>query len=60
MGLLGPFGLGNLGDASTQDVMIFNIRKRFPEAQIYGFSIDPADTEKRHRIPSFPIDGWIG
>lgn len=52
---MGPFGYGNLGDAAIQDAMIQNIRRYFPEAEIYGFSLNPQDTEKRHGIKSFPI-----
>lgn len=54
-GLMGTFGFGNLGDAAIQEAMIQNIRKRYPEAEIFGFSLNPEDTEKRHGIPSFPI-----
>jgi len=55
IGLLGPFGFGNLGDAAIQQAMIENIRKRYPGAEIFGFSLNPEDTEKRHGISSFPI-----
>jgi polysaccharide pyruvyl transferase WcaK-like protein len=61
IGLLGPYGGGNLGDAAIQQAMIQNIRRCYPEAEIYGFSLNPEDTEKRHGIPSFPIGriSWI-
>ena len=55
IGLLGPFGVGNLGDASIQEAMIQQIRQRLPDARIFGFSLNPKDTERRHHIPSFPI-----
>ena len=55
IGLLGPYGWGNLGDAAIQEAMIEHIRRYHSEAQIYGFSQNPEDTEKRHGIPSFPI-----
>lgn len=63
IGIMGPFGFGNLGDASIQEAMLQNIYKRFPNAKIYGFSLNPEDTERRHHIPSFPIGrmskfGW--
>jgi polysaccharide pyruvyl transferase WcaK-like protein len=48
-------GYGNLGDAATQDVVIANIRKRLPNAQLVGFSLIPDDTMKRHGIPCHPI-----
>ncbi len=53
IGILGPWG-GNLGDAAIQQTMIDHIRIYYPDAQIYGFSLCPEDTEKRHGIPSFP------
>jgi polysaccharide pyruvyl transferase WcaK-like protein len=59
IGLMGPYG-GNLGDAAIQQAMIQNIYKYFPDAQIYGFSLDPQDTENRHKIPSFPITRFHG
>lgn len=55
IGLLGPYGYGNLGDAAIQEAMIQNIRQRFPHAQIVGFSLNPQDTEERHKIPAYPI-----
>ncbi len=55
IGLLGPYGFGNLGDASIQDAMIQNIRTRISRAEIAGFSLNPDDTSVRHRIPAYPI-----
>jgi len=48
-------GYGNLGDAAIQEVVIANIRKRLPNADIVGFSLVPDDTDKRHGIPCYPI-----
>jgi polysaccharide pyruvyl transferase WcaK-like protein len=66
IGLMGPYG-GNLGDAAIQQAMIQNIQNYYPNAKIYGFSLDPNDTENRHHIPSFPItrfycreQWWLG
>lgn len=53
IGLMGPFGWGNLGDAALQTAMISNVRKRFPACEIFGISLNPADTEARHGIKSF-------
>ena len=63
IGIMGPFGFGNLGDAAIQEAMLQHVREYVPDAQIYGFSLNPEDTEKRHGIPSYPIgrmakDGW--
>jgi len=55
IGLLGPYGFGNLGDAAIQEAVIHHIKKYFPTADIFGFSLNPNDTEHRHGIKSFPI-----
>ena len=44
-----------LGVESIISAVIQNIKRRCPEAQIYGFTINPADTEKRHKVTAFPI-----
>jgi len=48
-------GGGNLGDDAIMDVVIHNIRLRWPHAEISAFSMNPGDTGKRHGIPSYPI-----
>jgi polysaccharide pyruvyl transferase WcaK-like protein len=48
-------GGGNLGDDAIIDVVIRNIRSRWPDADITAFSMNPADTGRRHGIPSFAI-----
>jgi polysaccharide pyruvyl transferase WcaK-like protein len=53
--LLSPCGHGNLGDAAIQDAVIQAIRRRVSLSLIYGITLRPADTEKRHGILSFPI-----
>jgi polysaccharide pyruvyl transferase WcaK-like protein len=53
--LLHHTGGGNLGDDATMSVVVRNIRRRWPETDITAFSMNPADTEKKHGIPSFPI-----
>ena len=55
IGLLDHMGGGNLGDDTTQTAVMYNIRSRWPDATIYGFSMNPADSESRHAIPSYPI-----
>jgi polysaccharide pyruvyl transferase WcaK-like protein len=64
IGLIGPFGTGNLGDAAIQQSMLQNIRQSFNQVQVFGFSLNPQDTYARHGIRSFPlgrmaINGWI-
>jgi polysaccharide pyruvyl transferase WcaK-like protein len=55
IGLLDHLGGGNLGDDATLDAVMDNIRTRWPNAEIYGFSMNPTDTQKRHNIPAYPI-----
>ncbi len=55
IGLLDHMGGGNLGDDTTQTAVIDSIRSRWPDAVVYGFSMNPRDTEARHGIPAYPI-----
>lgn len=55
VGILGHVGKKNLGDEAIIDAVIENLRRRVPDAQIFGFTIDPQDTSERHGIPAFPI-----
>ena len=55
IGILGHIGNENLGDEAIFTSVIENVRARFPDSAIYGFTIRPEDTEARHRIPAFPI-----
>jgi polysaccharide pyruvyl transferase WcaK-like protein len=55
IGLLNHMGGGNLGDDATQDAVIENIKSRWPNAEIFGFSMNPDDTQTRHGIRSYPI-----
>lgn len=53
--LLHHTGGGNLGDDATVDAVIHNIGRRWPEAEITAFSMNPSDTVKKHGVPSYPI-----
>jgi polysaccharide pyruvyl transferase WcaK-like protein len=55
IGLLDHMGGGNLGDDTIQTAVIYNIKKRWPSSIIYGFSMNPSDTQSRHGIQSYPI-----
>jgi len=55
IGLLNHMGGGNLGDDATQTAVIRHIKKRWPGAMIFGFSMNPYDTQRRHGIPSYAI-----
>lgn len=58
--ILGPYGVGNIGDSAIVEAMIDNIRRRIPDAAIFGININPEDTARRHNIPSFPIHRMHG
>ena len=60
IGLLLHSGGGNLGDDATLDAIADNINRRWPNAEIVAFSMNPDDTEIRHGIKSHPIrrNGW--
>ena len=60
VGILGHVGNENLGDEAIIAAVIQNIRRRWPDAEIRGFTLVPADTEERHGIPSFPIRRGAG
>src|SRR5215831_10448239 len=55
IGLLDHVGGGNLGDDATLDAVAGNIKRRWPNAEIIAFSMNPGDTETRHGIRSHPI-----
>jgi polysaccharide pyruvyl transferase WcaK-like protein len=60
VGLLHHVGGGNLGDDATLGAVADNIKRRWPNAEIVAFSMNPDDTETRHGIMSHPIQrlGW--
>jgi polysaccharide pyruvyl transferase WcaK-like protein len=60
IGLLDHVGGGNLGDDATLDAVADNIKRRWPNAEIVAFSMNPDDTKTRHGIMSHPIQrkGW--
>jgi polysaccharide pyruvyl transferase WcaK-like protein len=55
VGIFGHVGNGNLGDEAIVSVVIENIRRRYPSAEILGFTLKPEDTVLRHKIAAFPI-----
>jgi len=58
VGLLTPSGWGNLGDAAIQDAVIQAIRRRDPHANIEAFTLNPADTRRRHGIEADVLSGF--
>jgi polysaccharide pyruvyl transferase WcaK-like protein len=55
IGVLGHVGNGNLGDEATFSAVIQRVQRRYPESKICGFSLNPIDTQGRHKIPAFPL-----
>jgi polysaccharide pyruvyl transferase WcaK-like protein len=53
--LLHHTGCGNLGDDAIIDAVLDNIRRRWRNAEIAVFSMNPDDTAKKHGIASYPI-----
>jgi len=53
--LLHHTGCGNLGDDAIIDAVVDNVRRRWENAEIVVFSMNPDDTLKRHGIQSFPV-----
>ncbi len=51
IGLLTPYTGRNLGDGAIQEAVIANIRARYPNALIHGFTISPETTEILHGVP---------
>jgi len=55
IGVFGHVGNGNLGDEVIISVVIQNIKRRYPYAEVHGFTLKPEDTRERHHIAAFPI-----
>jgi polysaccharide pyruvyl transferase WcaK-like protein len=55
IGVFGHVGNENLGDEAIIAAVIQNIKRRYPNAEIRGFTINPEDTRRRHKIAAFPI-----
>jgi len=55
IGVFSHGGTSNLGDEALVAAVIQNVRRRIPDAEIIGFSMNPEDTRLRHHIPCFPI-----
>jgi polysaccharide pyruvyl transferase WcaK-like protein len=52
----GNFGTRNLGNECTLAAVLHNARVRRPDAAFVCFCTAPADAEKRHGIPCFPLN----
>jgi polysaccharide pyruvyl transferase WcaK-like protein len=60
LALLNHVGGGNLGDDATLDAVAEAIKRKWPNAQMVAFSMNPDDTRRRHGLVSYPIrrDRW--
>jgi polysaccharide pyruvyl transferase WcaK-like protein len=55
IGIFAHAGNQNLGDEALVAAAIQAVRHRYPDAEIRGYSANPADTGARHGIAAFPI-----
>jgi polysaccharide pyruvyl transferase WcaK-like protein len=66
IGLMGNSGCGNFGETATQQAIIENIRRYYPDADIHSFAPNPEAAQRELSIPSFPtiscegIGWWEG
>jgi polysaccharide pyruvyl transferase WcaK-like protein len=54
--LYGMFGAGNLGNECTLQVIIEQILRHWPDAQLVCFCANPQDVRTRHGITAFPSE----
>ncbi|HEY7299561.1 MAG TPA: polysaccharide pyruvyl transferase family protein [Xanthobacteraceae bacterium] len=52
--LYGHFGVGNLGNECTLQVIIDQIRRRWPDAELLCFCTNPHDVRTRYHIEALP------
>lgn len=55
IGIFGHYGNQNLGDESIIEAVIHNLKTKVPNCEIVCLSIDPFDSQRRHRTDAFPI-----
>ena len=46
-----------MGDGTIFTATIEGLRRRVPDVEFLGITLDPEDTTSRHHIPAFPITG---
>lgn len=55
IGIFGYFGAWNLGDEAVVGVLIENIRRRHPKAEISAICLVPENAAQQHGIPAYPL-----
>lgn len=55
IGIFGYFGAWNLGDEAVVGVLIQNIRKRWPDAEIHAICLNPDNAQSQHGITGLPL-----
>lgn len=60
----GGFGLGNFGNESTLQAILYDLRRLLPGAEVSCICTGPAATNSAHHIPTMPISrtvvkGWM-
>jgi len=53
--LYGIFGVQNIGNEYTLQAMLYNVRHRAPEAEVYSICYEPRDTEFLHGLPGHAV-----
>lgn len=54
--LFGIFGVQNIGNEYTLQAMLYNVRHRANEADVYSICYDPAETQRLHGLPARNIN----
>ena len=55
---ISPSGRGNLGDAAIITSLVAGIRRRRPDAEIVGFTLNPEGTTREHGVPALRLNGF--
>lgn len=55
IGLFGPYGFGNMGDASLVESAKSGLQRHIPDAEFVGICQQPQIAANRHNIPTYSI-----
>jgi len=55
IGIWGHYHGKNLGDDIVVATIAENLRRRIPDVELVGYSLDPADTARRHNMPAYAL-----